>query len=484
MSDNKKTPEEIVKELGKKIADEVKRAKEEGKEDDALFKEKIERMVKEQLEAAGVKAQQQARKGEFDVGDEDVDEDVEKDVAKAQKIAMQKMLMSERQLKRYHNDRVVEKLVEFQELNDDAYLVGKMLAFKWGIPYQQAVRQTKIFRAINERLKSDEELRKALSTGQSSYGAEWIPTGFSSQLLEAIRLELKVEPMFPSINMPTNPYTMPIQTGKAQGYLIPESTQDDSTRMKTTNAQTGNFTFTAKKFGARMIWSEEMDEDSIVNVLEFAKAELATAIAEARETAILNGDDSATHQDANVTSSYDARKAFKGLRYYGLNCTSTSKLSFSNAAITTAKMRSMRKLAGKYGVNPNNAFWVVSPNGYIQILNLSEVLTADKLPEKFTMMNGVLGAIDGSPIVVSEFLFDNLNASGVYDDTTTDRTSLLYVYKPGFWVGNRLTITLKVKEDVETDQIILIGKVRMAFEDPYNALSEPMSIVGYNVATS
>ena len=471
--------DELVKELGKKIADEVKKAKESGKQDDALTKEKIEAMVKAQLEAAGVSS----RKGDFDVGDNDDDDEDVKGIKTVARQGINKVLMNEKTLRRYHRDDVVQKIIDFQNLNDDVYIVGKMLAFKNGERYAETVRRTKVFQNLQQRLKSDDELRKALATGQSSYGAEWIPTGFSNQLLEAIRLQLKVEAMFPSINMPTNPYTMPIQSAKATGYLIPESTADDSTKVKATSAQTGNFTFNAKKFGARMVWSDEMDEDSIVNVLDFTKAELSTAIAEAREKAILNGDDSATHQDSNVTSSYDAQKAFDGLRYFGLNCSTTAKYSFSGGAPTTAKLRAMRKLAGKYGVNPTNNFWVVSPNGYIEMLSIDEVLTADKLPDKFTVMNGVLMSFDGSPVIVSEFMYDNLNASGVYDGSTTNLTSILYAYKPGFWVGNRLAVTLKVKEDPETDQIILIGKVRMAFQDPYDATTEPMVINGYNVST-
>jgi hypothetical protein len=433
-------------------------------------------------EAAQARAK---RNGGFQVDDE-YNPPVEDDGKKAALTTPQmKMIMDKSKLSKIHTPSVVEKIQDFQNLNDDLYITGMLLARKNGTSFAKAVRSTQMYANLQQRLKSDTELRKALSTGASTSGAEWIPTGFSNQLVEYVRLELKMANLFPQINMPTNPYTVPVQSGTATGYYVPENTADEGTKIKSSTPTTTNFTFNAKKLAGRVVFSEEINEDSILNVLDFTRMELGKALAESREKAILNGDDSTTHQDSNVTDSYDAQKSFKGIRYYGLNNAGTATYDFSNGNLTTTKLRALRKLGLKYAVNPSNLAWGVSINGYIQMLNLSEVLTADKLPEKFTVLNGVLGAFDGSPIVVSEFVYDNLNASGVYDGTTTNRTVVHLTYIPGFWIGNRTSIILKVVEDAETDQIKLIAKQRVAFEDPYDATlaANPQSLVGINVAT-
>lgn len=467
---------EIKEEQIKKIAHAVNEAMKKEDLDDPLTKEKIERMVQDQIKLA----EQRRTETEFDTDGDD--EAVQKG---GRVLANKKMLMSEKTLKRYHNDDDVQRIIEFQNLNDDAYIAGMLLAARDRAPYVSTLKELQIYKNLQDRLKLDTSLSKALSTGASSYGAEWIPTGFSSQLVEAVRLQLKVTSLFPSINMPTNPYTVPVQSGKATGYKIPESTEDDSTKIKATDAETGNFTFNATKFGARMVYSDEVDEDSIIAMMDFTKNEMATALAEAQENSVINGDDSTTHQDSNITSGYSAAKAYKGLRYYALNNAGTASSDFGNAVMNLSKLRSLRMLALKYGVNPNNNVWICSVNGYIQMLNINEVLTADKWPSGFTAGSGMLATLDGSPIVVSEWMYDNLNASGVYDGSTTDRTSILYVYKPGFWIGNRGAVTLKVTEDIETDQFILVGKVRRAFEDPYDATlaANPQAVIGYNIST-
>jgi len=488
--DKDKEKQEQISKLAKQIGDSIRQTL--AKDKDPINETKIQRMVEEQIKLAQEKGELGGRTGgEFDVSKmtgEYLDEEDKKEFRGQQlqpKPAMAKMLMPKQQLKRYHNPDVASKILEFQDLNDDVYIVGKLMAQKTGLPFVEAVRSTKIYQNMQDRLKGDDELRKALYTSGSGAGSEWIPTGFSNQLIEAVRLQLKVAGMFPSISMPTNPYKMPVQGSRATGYLAAESTTDGASKITETTPGTSNFEFSAKKLACRILWSEELDEDSIVNTLNFTKQESATAIAEALEKAILDGDDSGTHQDSDVTSSTDARKAFKGLRYYALNNAGTTTLDFSNGAPTVSLLRNLRKLAGIYGVNPKDAFWTVSANGYIRMLTISEVLTGDKLPQDFTLKNGVLAAFDGSPIVVSEFVRNNLNASGVYDGTTTDRTVIHYTYAPGFWIGNRGAITLKTTEDIETDQIILVAKKRVAFEDPYGALTSGVSqaLLGYNVAS-
>lgn len=496
MAEEKKQPETKVEERVKQIAAEIaakveeanKTAKPEQQGFTADEKNYIEKAVKEQLALLNSPEAAQARAGResggFAVKDDfQPESDDQGKAIKPQDIARIKMAADRKTLLRYHTPELANKIEDFQRLNDDLYIVGTLLGKKQGMGYVKAVRSTQIYANMCERLKSDSELRKALSTSGSATGAEWIPTGFSNQLVEIVRLERKVVALFPQFNMPTNPWTSPVQLGKVTGYYVPENTSDEGVKIPASTPGTGNSTFNAKKLAARVVFSEEFNEDSIINVMDFVRMELGTAIAESEEKAVLNGDTTATHMDSNVTSPNDAQKAFHGLRKYGL-LNAAANLTFGNAAPTIALLRSLRRKGGKYAVNPANTVWIMSIQGYLQALSIAEVLTADKLPERFTVLNGVLGSVDGSPIAVSEFAYDNLNASGVYDGVTTDRSVIHYVYRPGFVIGNRTTITLKAVEDAETGQIKLIASRRLAFEEPLDATTEEMSLLGYNVKAS
>jgi len=479
--------EQIIAELSAKAVARVNELKEQGGE--VITDEQVRRIVEELVE----KSDDLKRQTEYQLPAEMAEKLFQSNMVVLDDGVMtdSKMIMPAADLKNYYSDPVVDKLEEWKSINDNLLILGTLLTAKEAKQgriqsFNDVLRSTKLYAGSMNRLKSDSLLRKALSTGASTAGAEWIPTAFSSQLWERIRLELKVSNLFNTINMPTNPYKLPIVSAGATGYLIPESTTEEGIKFKASSPSTGNFQFTAKKFGGRIVWSDEMNEDSIVAMLNFTRDSLAVALGEAQEKAIINGDDSATHQDSNVTSVWDAQKAFKGLRYYLLNNADSPAVSAAAGNITTSLLRKARIKMGKHGVDPKKLALIASVTGYIQMLAVSEVLTIDKYGPKATVMEGEIGRIDGQPIVVSEFLGDNLNASGVYDGTTTNLTSLLQVYRPGFWIGNRAGITIGTERDIQTDQIILVAKQRTDFVSPYGAAGTGVVHVGglYNVKTT
>lgn len=388
------------------------------------------------------------------------------------------------ELCRYHTTTEVEALNALKELNDTAFFAGHVLAFRTGHRYQDVFRKTQAFKHLQYRLKRDQNLQKALYTSGSGAGAEWIPTGFSSMLAEKINLELRIWNQFRTVNMPTNPYKLPIDSGDAVGYYISESTSDNAARFPTTNTSTGNFEFSAKKIGARSLFSEEINEDSIIGMIDIVRNKIADAIARAIENAILNGDTSASHQDSGVTSANDARKAFTGHRYWALNNAGTAKLDFSGT-ISADKMNQLRELMGKYGVFPSNLFYAVSPKSYIKILRLTEVRTTDKYRDNATILTGQIGDLEQIPILVSEFVQEGVNTSGLIDATPANNTKTVIhlIDKRGFWNGLRRGVTVESFRNRETDQMVVVGKIRVHHKDVYGATSasQIQTVLGHNI---
>jgi HK97 family phage major capsid protein len=364
---------------------------------------------------------------------------------------------------------------ELQRWNDDLYLVSQIT--------KSDPRSLKMYEQFTGTTIHS-ELQKALNTSATGAGLEWIPTQLSADVVDRVRLSLKVANLFQTITMPTSPYKPPVVSADATGYLQPESTQDDATKMKASRPTTAAPTFQAVKLAARTVFSEEVNEDSIIPMMPWLKTNIPIAIATAEEKALINGDTTTTHMDSNITDAQDAQKAWKGLRYYSLNGMSGAMSSI--ATFNADNMRVVRKLMGRYGVDPSRLAWIVGLSGYIQLLGVKDssgnslVTTIDKYGPNATIVSGELAKFDGSPVIVSEWLPQNLNASGVYDGTTVTKTVMLLVYTAGFAIGDRRKITVKTGENIETDQQILVCTERKDFK-PWHAVTELLVGQGYNL---
>ncbi len=356
---------------------------------------------------------------------------------------------------------------DLQEQADGLYLASKLL--------RREPRSLKGWLPFERRASG---LRKALDTATAGEGAEWVPTGFSQQLIEKVRQRLKVAALHRRISMPSNPFKLPVEGADAVAYLFAESTSDTATKITASTPGTTNVTFDAVKLAARVLVSTELEEDSIIAVMPYLLDTIVRALADAQEDAAINGDDSGTHQDSDVTSATDARKAWKGYRKLALAAATVDVSTFD---VTT--LRSIREAMGRYGINPNDLAWVAGFRAFHQFLGLTEVQTVDQYGDKATLLSGELAKFDGIPIIVSEFIREDLNASGVYDGITTDRSVLPLVYTPAFLYGDRRAVSVRVSHDLymESDQDVAIATQRLDFQPVYDTSTEAIVGLGNNL---
>jgi HK97 family phage major capsid protein len=120
----------------------------------------------------------------------------------------------------------------------------------------------------------------------TGYGADWIPTGFSADLIDRVRLETKVAALFNRIPMPQDPYTLPIKSTSGSVYKLGESQteHESATKITKTEVTTTNVTLASTKMGCRVNFSEELTEDSIIPVLPMLKSDIAVSMAEVSRT--------------------------------------------------------------------------------------------------------------------------------------------------------------------------------------------------------
>ena len=276
----------------------------------------------------------------------------------------------------------------------------------------------------------------------------WIPTLASPQLQMDYRLNLKVAALFRQVDMPHSPYEFPVMWARdALTYACPGE-QLATTAQWTNVLGTGlKMTFTAKKFHKASYVSDEAMWESIVPMVPTILADHADFIAYAIEYAIVNGDTTATHQDTDIEAAgtYHAGTAFKGLRKLAI--AGSCKTDVNSNPYKTSTMRGLRASMGKYGVVPTDVALLVSPAGYIQLLSNADVKTYDVFGPQATILQGQLASFDGHPVIVSECMREDLDATGVNGASGNTFGAYLYVNKNMFAVGNRLGLESKYSDD-------------------------------------
>ena len=381
-------------------------------------------------------------------------------------------LLSENERCRNDDKWLLLKVLELQDVNDACLILSKV--------HDRDPRSFRLFQKY-QGLASD--LRKAMDTADSSGGGSWIPTGFSAQLIDQYRLDLKVASALPQLEMPTSPYAIPVSTNTPTSYFVSESTADDPSSGPTGDLTTRKTTLTAKKFFAHTQLSTELDEDSIIPMLPLIRTKFARSLADALEDALINGDTASPHMDSDTTSATSRRKAFLGLRAIAVDQSYTTALTTFNGET----LGNLRASMGKYGVNPRDLMMVTGPKGYQRLTLLKDssgnqlVTTIDKFGPQATAVTGTLAKYVGIDIIVSEFMREDLNANGIYDATQTD-TGILVVFKPGFIIGNRRKITLKTWENIRTDQVVVVATSRHDFQDAHDKTTERIVELGRDLA--
>jgi hypothetical protein len=323
-------------------------------------------------------------------------------------------------------------------------------------------------------------LMKSFDSGTAIDGGNWVPTILATNFIPEFELERRVANEVTQSTMRGNPYEIPVQSGVTTARIIAEKTS-----MTDANFNTTKLTFNAKKYGEFYCLGEELTEDSAVDFMSIGRTEIVEAQMRARETGLLNGDDSVTHMDADTDAGAAdlAEKGFKGYRKLSLaNSANGGDVDFAGAAVTTAKLDEMITNMGKFGVNPRDVYFVFGSSGYNQAVTLPEVTSVEKFGPAATILTGALAAFRGKPVLISDFIREDLNAAGVQDGITEDRTVVHAINRKRFFLGIRRPIRTRVMQDLPNeDQWLLASYQRMDFQGLPQSATETSVVTGRSI---
>jgi HK97 family phage major capsid protein len=327
---------------------------------------------------------------------------------------------------------------------------------------------------------------KAFSSTGAGVGLEWVPTAVSAQYVDEYQLNREVASKFKAINMPSDPYNLTTKGGSTIARK-----QAESGTITGTNFTTSKIQFDAIKLSEFMPLSSELNEDSAPDILGLIRSEVIESNIRAVETSIINGDSDGTHQDYDSEQGGAdlAVKCWNGLIKLGMaNSANGGNKSFSGAAVTETPLRDMRVKMGKYGVNPKELMWLLSTKVYNEFLSLSNVVTVEKMGQLATVLSGQLGAFDGIPIVISEYMRDDVAASGfntMAGPNTFSRIAL--VNRTRFYWATRRPIQVKALMDPTppADQWLVASWWRGDFkghtQGAISSGADVSVVVGYNI---
>ena len=118
---------------------------------------------------------------------------------------------------------------------------------------------------VNPRMLNEWQtnLKAAMDSTTGGSGDELVDTQEARALWEDVNLETAIAPLFPSVQMPSNPFQIPLQLGDVNWYPGVENVASKSTALTTARQ-----TLTAYELVSEVPWSYDLDEDAVIAMME------------------------------------------------------------------------------------------------------------------------------------------------------------------------------------------------------------------------
>lgn len=326
------------------------------------------------------------------------------------------------------------------------------------------------------------EIDYSTSTG---YGDEWVGVAYSQALWEAIRVGTFVVSKIPSVEVPQGMESiyLPLESTDPVWYNVAENTVNGTTTgspaptITSSRIATSRALLTLAKLGARVVWSGEMEESSLIPFAGQVKQQLAVSGAEYLESAIIDGDTETTDSTninniggAEVTGGHYL--AFDGFRKSCLVTTTAN--SRAGGALDVDDFIETVKLMGGAGINAldtSKVSFIMDPNVNWKFISLPELLTRDVAGNP-TLEGGKLSQIWGYGVNVSGAMHfmsavRKANSVGKVDTTTTANNiygAILAVRWDQWKLGWRRRITMETTRFANSDSNEIVAMLRVGLK--------------------
>ena len=374
--------------------------------------------------------------------------------------------------------------VEMKRLANDRMMVRSMLVGDQSTPKMDLAISRHL--AVAPRVISA-QIAKANYDG-AGVGAELIPDQFLADLHMEYQVPTVVRSLFSEVQMTSNTMLAPRINRGGRPYIKGTVSSDNPALYPVSTVQMGQAQITAKGLATRYILDEELIEDSAVLLLPAMQRMIAKDMRDAVEDALINGDSASTHQDtiaswnirgrwgaAGLGGSNDHRRLWTGLRASSFD--KSTELSVNN--IDAARLLELISKLGEYAAS--DKVLIVSPEAlYESLMGLEQLITLDKFGPQATILTGQLGSIFGMPVVVSRFLSDDLETSGLFTGGGGTTTGILCVSRDSWNIFARRGISIQQEQDITSGAYNMVATERLTF-DSLDASTVKNVAFGFNL---
>lgn len=340
-----------------------------------------------------------------------------------------------------------------------------------------------VFEKITGRKLKDKVLAKRAINPEDL--PNWLAEQFKNDLISRMTLLANVEGMFQEYTIPANvaSLSIPKKKGALTAYRIAPS-QDAINSV----LQSEKVTFQTEALMTLTATADQTNDETVTATLEILKQSIAESLVDGFENVIINGD--TTSGDSNINGSdvgadgTAQERIFDGLRKITSDrddAGTDSKLDFGGD-LTFANFMAMKKLMWKESVRTKDLVYIVSPSTFHNLVtSMPEMLTVDKYGAAATIVTGEVAKIGAIPVVVSEFVPENLDDSGVYDDSGT-KTIVILVNKSMFATATRGGASYETSREITNRTNIFTGYRDVDFKELTGGLDIVSSVIGVNVS--
>jgi HK97 family phage prohead protease len=460
------TPEEIQALVAKATADalEAQRVANEKAAQEAAEKkaaeEATEKAAKVAAEAVG-KTMEEKLLGEFETKIKANGENWEKSLNEMRTALEEKNaeLRAMTESKRFFGDRTnsSDPLEKFADEAADVFMLSKIL--------KKPVDGTKFGKSTLEKFNTQSTV---------TVGTDRLETTVSTNIERDIWNQLILAPMFREIQMNSAQMSFPLMPDAGYAEITSATTAAGAQPNGNVDQRGAGYgapyqgiTLTEKllttvKMIAKSYLGNETEEDSLIPILPLIKEAMVRMHARGIENMFLSG---------NTTQGVYTSGAANGLLKFASTNGRTLTTASASTKLTSAALFGMRKLMGKYGLDPRDIVYVVSQDAYFQLIEDPEFADADLVGSQANKLTGEVGRLYGSNVVMC----DEFAPSG------PNNYFAMALNRRNFIVPRLRGMTVESDYSVEAQNTVLVSSQRLGFDE---IIPNAPSVIGLKYAAS
>lgn len=348
---------------------------------------------------------------------------------------------------------------------------------------------------------------RKIFANSSGIGADLMPTRVSPEFEREVLAQSNIMSMFEVRDHPGGTLKLPYLSGVLQAFAHSVPTADDPSNDTKSSLGDGTDTVTAASTAVAAQVDREANEDAVIAIIPQLLRDMADALAFADDNTLVNGNVAGT-QDALATWNVRGRLAvmtnntahqlrrWEGLRKIAIAASKNTTLNSAQtvagimALIATMGIEQLIDTDGSSKVvvlmNPEFFFkkglYMAGFESYDKVGTLAAILSGKMGGAQMFGLPNQVGYLYGRfPVCLCYTMTADLNASGVWDNTTTDRTGILVVDRSLGEQWLRKGMTAEQDVEIRNNTITVVGRKRNTFRKKRLGTGQTLAAYGYNL---